>query len=191
MEKGIAFPVCVSVNEYVCHYSPLHNEDTVIECKCIDSIKIKNRIDSLFVYHIIFKLYIFWVWHTLSLWCGSLWSLLSLFWAWSDRWTTLMTDLHPIGTPIQHHVPWSIDDFIVVSVPRWLDLHCSHIVSRSSVLMVYDFSLDQFISNIYFIDICICICFISNILFAFVINLIRFRLMYCMSSCHLLLKVIW
>ena len=59
MEKGIAFPVCVSVNEYVCHYSPLHNEDTVIECKCIDSIKIKNRIDSLFVYHIIFKLYIF------------------------------------------------------------------------------------------------------------------------------------
>lgn len=28
IEKGIAFPVCISVNECVCHYSPLSSEDT-------------------------------------------------------------------------------------------------------------------------------------------------------------------
>ena len=29
IEKGIAFPVCVSVNECVCHCSPLASDDTV------------------------------------------------------------------------------------------------------------------------------------------------------------------
>ena len=29
IDKGIAFPVCISVNNYVCHYSPLPTEDKV------------------------------------------------------------------------------------------------------------------------------------------------------------------
>jgi methionine aminopeptidase len=29
LQKGVAFPVCISVNEYVCHYSPLNSEDKV------------------------------------------------------------------------------------------------------------------------------------------------------------------
>ena len=29
MEKGVAFPVCVSVNECVCHCSPLESDETV------------------------------------------------------------------------------------------------------------------------------------------------------------------
>lgn len=29
IEKGVAFPVCVSVNECVCHCSPLESDDTV------------------------------------------------------------------------------------------------------------------------------------------------------------------
>lgn len=37
IEKGIAFPTCVSVNELVCHYSPLAAES--IELKAGDSVK--------------------------------------------------------------------------------------------------------------------------------------------------------
>ncbi len=29
IEKGVAFPVCVSVNDVVCNYSPLKSEETV------------------------------------------------------------------------------------------------------------------------------------------------------------------
>ncbi|EQC27064.1 hypothetical protein SDRG_15074 [Saprolegnia diclina VS20] len=38
VEKGIAFPTCVSVNEVVCHFSPLPNETTTI--KAGDWVKI-------------------------------------------------------------------------------------------------------------------------------------------------------
>lgn len=37
IEKGIAFPTCVSVNEVVCHYSPLPAES--IELKAGDVVK--------------------------------------------------------------------------------------------------------------------------------------------------------
>jgi methionine aminopeptidase len=32
--KGIAFPVCLSVNEVVCHCSPLESDETVSYCFC-------------------------------------------------------------------------------------------------------------------------------------------------------------
>jgi methionine aminopeptidase len=37
IEKGVAFPTCVSVNEVVCHYSPLAAES--VELKAGDSVK--------------------------------------------------------------------------------------------------------------------------------------------------------
>jgi methionine aminopeptidase len=30
MAKGVAFPTCVSVNNCVCHYSPLKSDDSVV-----------------------------------------------------------------------------------------------------------------------------------------------------------------
>ena len=33
VERGIAFPVCISVNEIVCHYTPLASEDKVMTLK--------------------------------------------------------------------------------------------------------------------------------------------------------------
>lgn len=38
VEKGIAFPTCVSINNVVCHFSPVTGDDTVI--KAGDSIKV-------------------------------------------------------------------------------------------------------------------------------------------------------
>lgn len=37
IEKGVAFPTCISVNEVVCHYSPFAAES--IELKAGDSVK--------------------------------------------------------------------------------------------------------------------------------------------------------
>jgi hypothetical protein len=31
IERGIAFPTCLSVNNTVCHYSPLATDDTVLQ----------------------------------------------------------------------------------------------------------------------------------------------------------------
>jgi methionine aminopeptidase len=31
IEKGIAFPTCISVNNTVCHFSPLASDETVLE----------------------------------------------------------------------------------------------------------------------------------------------------------------
>jgi methionine aminopeptidase len=42
MEKGIAFPTCVSVNNCVAHYSPLESEDKVV-LKEGDSVKMCVR----------------------------------------------------------------------------------------------------------------------------------------------------
>lgn len=40
VEKGIAFPVCVSVNEFVCHVSPLASEDTFNPLAAGDLVKL-------------------------------------------------------------------------------------------------------------------------------------------------------
>ena len=32
VERGVAFPVCVSVNDVICNHSPLASEETVSEC---------------------------------------------------------------------------------------------------------------------------------------------------------------
>lgn len=40
--KGIAFPVCLSVNECVCHCSPLESEDAVSTNVCIGVIMVVN-----------------------------------------------------------------------------------------------------------------------------------------------------
>lgn len=40
MKKGMAFPTCVSVNECVCHYSPLDHGDSVPVLKAGDMVKI-------------------------------------------------------------------------------------------------------------------------------------------------------
>ena len=31
IERGIAFPTCISVNNTVCHFSPLASDDSVLE----------------------------------------------------------------------------------------------------------------------------------------------------------------
>lgn len=31
IEKGIAFPTCISVNNTICHFSPLGSDETVLE----------------------------------------------------------------------------------------------------------------------------------------------------------------
>lgn len=41
IEKGVAFPTCVSINETVCHYSPFVSES--IELKLGDSVKMCVR----------------------------------------------------------------------------------------------------------------------------------------------------
>ena len=38
--KGVAFPVCISVNEFVCHCSPLETEEGVSDWKLLLSIAI-------------------------------------------------------------------------------------------------------------------------------------------------------
>mmetsp|Transcript_4636 Transcript_4636/g.4154 ORF Transcript_4636/g.4154 Transcript_4636/m.4154 type:complete len:418 (-) Transcript_4636:91-1344(-) len=40
VDKGISFPVCISVNEIVCHYSPLDSDTTVVILKGGDIVKI-------------------------------------------------------------------------------------------------------------------------------------------------------
>jgi len=34
IEKGVAFPVCISVNDVVCNHSPLSSEELVSSCCC-------------------------------------------------------------------------------------------------------------------------------------------------------------
>lgn len=31
IERGVAFPTCISVNNIVCHFSPLGGDETVLE----------------------------------------------------------------------------------------------------------------------------------------------------------------
>ena len=38
--KGVAFPVCISVNEFVCHCSPLETEEGVSDLMLLLSIAI-------------------------------------------------------------------------------------------------------------------------------------------------------
>jgi methionine aminopeptidase len=35
IDKGIAFPTCVSVNNTVCHFSPLASDETVVNANDI------------------------------------------------------------------------------------------------------------------------------------------------------------
>lgn len=38
IDKGAAFPVCVSVNEFVCHYTPFASEDRVSDKQLCEQI---------------------------------------------------------------------------------------------------------------------------------------------------------
>lgn len=46
IEKGVAFPTCISVNEYVCHYSPLESESRTLEEGDIIKIDLGVHIDG-------------------------------------------------------------------------------------------------------------------------------------------------
>ncbi|KAJ6803488.1 ERBB-3 BINDING PROTEIN 1-like [Iris pallida] len=46
IERGVAFPTCVSVNNTVCHYSPLGSEETVLEDNDIVKIDMGCHIDG-------------------------------------------------------------------------------------------------------------------------------------------------
>ena len=46
IEKGVAFPTCISVNEYVCHYSPLESESRTLQEGDIIKIDLGVHIDG-------------------------------------------------------------------------------------------------------------------------------------------------
>lgn len=46
MEKGIAFPTCISVNNVVGHYSPLKSEDAVLQKGDLAKIALGVHIDG-------------------------------------------------------------------------------------------------------------------------------------------------
>lgn len=46
VEKGIAFPTCISVNEVVCHFSPLPENDRTIEEGDLVKIDLGTHIDG-------------------------------------------------------------------------------------------------------------------------------------------------
>ena len=46
VEKGIAFPTCISVNEVVCHYSPLASESTKLSAGDVVKIDLGCYIDG-------------------------------------------------------------------------------------------------------------------------------------------------
>merc|ERR1711931_228573 len=47
LKKGIGFPVCISVNNVVCHFSPLHSEeDTILKDGDIVKIDLGIHIDG-------------------------------------------------------------------------------------------------------------------------------------------------
>ena len=48
--KGVAFPVCISVNEFVCHCSPLETEEGVSSLYASLLHKYSGRCDYLCVY---------------------------------------------------------------------------------------------------------------------------------------------
>jgi hypothetical protein len=52
VEKGVAFPVCISVNDIVCNHSPLSSEevvraDRVFEAACSDRFQVHRDCASL------------------------------------------------------------------------------------------------------------------------------------------------
>ena len=57
IEKGIAFPVCVSVNDCICHMSPLASEEPVREpsvrhvCGCVCSGASNRTIHPTYIIH--------------------------------------------------------------------------------------------------------------------------------------------
>lgn len=46
MEKGIAFPTCISVNNIVGHYSPLKSEDSILKKGDLAKISLGVHIDG-------------------------------------------------------------------------------------------------------------------------------------------------
>ncbi|XP_008789134.2 ERBB-3 BINDING PROTEIN 1-like [Phoenix dactylifera] len=46
IEKGIAFPTCISVNNTVCHFSPLGSDETVLEANDVVKIDMGCHIDG-------------------------------------------------------------------------------------------------------------------------------------------------
>lgn len=46
VEKGIAFPTCISINEVVCHFSPLLENDRTIEEGDLVKIDLGTHIDG-------------------------------------------------------------------------------------------------------------------------------------------------
>jgi methionine aminopeptidase len=46
IEKGIAFPTCVSVNNTVCHFSPLAGDETILAINDIVKIDLGCHIDG-------------------------------------------------------------------------------------------------------------------------------------------------
>ena len=57
IERGIAFPVCISVNEYVCHYSPLPSEDKVYYKSCDNNNAVSLNV-TVVLYAIIYTLFL-------------------------------------------------------------------------------------------------------------------------------------
>ncbi|XP_020256481.1 ERBB-3 BINDING PROTEIN 1-like isoform X2 [Asparagus officinalis] len=48
IERGIAFPTCISVNNTACHYSPLASDETILEEN--DVVKIDMRVSYRWFY---------------------------------------------------------------------------------------------------------------------------------------------
>ncbi|CAI9784798.1 unnamed protein product [Fraxinus pennsylvanica] len=46
IERGVAFPICISVNNTVCHFSPLANDETVLEEGDVLKIDMGCQIDG-------------------------------------------------------------------------------------------------------------------------------------------------
>ncbi|XP_042401300.1 ERBB-3 BINDING PROTEIN 1-like [Zingiber officinale] len=49
IERGVAFPTCISINNTVCHFSPLGNDKTILEEKDIVKIDMGCHIDGFIV----------------------------------------------------------------------------------------------------------------------------------------------
>ncbi|GAB2211670.1 hypothetical protein Droror1_Dr00024996 [Drosera rotundifolia] len=49
IEKGVAFPTCISVNNIVCHFSPLASDETVLEDGDVVKIDLGCHIDGFIV----------------------------------------------------------------------------------------------------------------------------------------------
>ena len=46
LEKGVAFPTCISVNDCVCHYSPLTSESTILAAGDVVKVDLGVHVDG-------------------------------------------------------------------------------------------------------------------------------------------------